>query len=313
MTLQIYDEKMLSSVPQSISINDLTIGASMCLTDSYQIKISELKKSVLDRNINYSVNIEKHKSYLDKINLILSKLPKLVEFVKVKPVIPEFEEIEVLKGDSAEIKKFIRKANYDFIGFHCNHKMYDKQYEKMDSLIASIYESTEYKTYDSLIESFALTLKHIIEYDKIGETVSYVEVCELESDAHKLVDLTLKLNCKIISANANVSPSCPKCRATVRKYNYVIKEVQRMREEQAEQEALDKEFIDKPAEDKYKMKEFLTNNYPTVDRFEMSDVKDKYKKTFGITLKIAELKTLIEETHMFKVTNSKNKYYVSRL
>ena len=86
MTLQIYDEKMLSSVPQSISINELTIGASMCLTNSYQIKMAELKKDILDHNINYSVNIEKHKSYLDKINLILSKLPKLVEFVKVKPV-----------------------------------------------------------------------------------------------------------------------------------------------------------------------------------------------------------------------------------
>lgn len=129
----------------------------------------------------------------------------------------------------------------------------------------------------------------------------------------KLMDVVVKINGKIIAANANVSPSCSKCNATAKKYNYVIREVERMREELSEQVAIDEEFTEKPAEEKYSMKEFLTKNYPTIDRFELSDVKAKYKQTFGICRTLSELKKLVEETKMFKVTNSKNKYYVSRL
>ena len=313
MTVQLYDEKKLTVSSEPLNINALSIQAGMCLTDTFQKTIAELKADVLTGNSYYELQLEKNKQYLDKINNILKKLPKIVDFVKEKPVIPEFDEIEVLKTDSNEIKKFIRKANYDFLGFHCNHKDFDKQYDKVDSEIAKLFESNEYKEYDKMIESFALVLHHIIKYDEMGKVLEHYEVLELESNAKKLVDLILKISAKVISVNANVRSSCPKCNATVRKYNYVLKEVQRMREELYEQEEIDKEYEEKPAEEKFSMKKFMDDNFPTVDRFLLSDVKDKYKKTFGINLTIAKLKELIEETNKFKITNCKGKYYVSRV
>ena len=313
MTVQLYDEKKLTVSSEPVNINALSIKAGMCLTDTFQKTIAELKADVLTGNSYYELQLEKNKQYLDKINNILKKLPKIVDFVKEKPVIPEFDEIEVLKTDSNEIKKFIRKANYDFLGFHCNHKDFDKQYDKVDSEIAKLFESNEYKEYDKMIESFALVLHHIIKYDEMGKVLEHYEVLELESNAKKLVDLILKITAKVISVNANVRSSCPKCNATVRKYNYVLKEVQRMREELYEQEEIDKEYEEKPAEEKFSMKKFMDDNFPTVDRFLLSDVKDKYKKTFGINLTIAKLKELIEETNKFKITNCKGKHYVSRV
>ena len=313
MTVQLYDEKKLTVSSEPVNINALSIQAGMCLTDSFQKTIAELKADVLTGNSYFESQLEKNKQYLDKINNILKKLPKIVDFVKEKPVIPEFDEIEVLKTDSNEIKKFIRKANYDFLGFHCNHKDFDKQYDKVDSEIAKLFESNEYKEYDKMIESFASTLYHIIKYDEMGKVIEHYEVLELESNAKKLVDLILKITAKVISVNANVRSSCPKCHATVRKYNYVLKEVQRMREELYEQEEIDKEYEEKPAEEKFSMKKFMDDNFPTVDRFLLSDVKDKYKKTFGINLTIAKLKELIEETNKFKITNCKGKHYVSRV
>ena len=313
MSVKLYDEKMLTVSSASVNINALSIQAGKYLTNDYQKTMAELKEDILTGNIHYELKNEKHKQYIDKINDILQKLPKIVDFVKVKPVIPEFDEIEVLKTDSNEIKKFIRKANYDFLGFHCNHKDFDKQYDKVDSEIVKIFESNEYKQYDVMIESFASTLYHIIKYDEVGKVVEYYEVLRLEGNVKKLVDAIIKINAKVISVNANVRPSCPKCHATVRKYNYVVKEVQRMREELYEQEEIDKEYEEKPAEEKFSMKKFMDDNFPTVDRFLLSDVKEKYKKTLGVNLTIVKMKELIEATNKFKVTNCKGKYYVSRL
>lgn len=313
MTVESYDQKCVNVLSTAININALSTQAGKCLTNNYQKAIAELKEDVLTGHVYYELKNEKHNKYIEKINNILQKLPKIVDFVKVKPVIPEFDEIEVLKTDSHEIKKFIRKANYDFIGFHCNHKMIDKQYEKIDSEIGKLFESSEYKQYDSLIESFASTLYHIIKYDEVGKVVEHYEVLDLENDAKKLVDLIVKINAKVIAANANVRHECPKCKATVRRYNYVLKEVKRMREELAEQEEIDKAYDEKPAEEKLSMKKFMEDNYPTIDRFLLSDVKEKYKKTVGINLTIAQLKEQIEATNKFKVTNCKRVYYVSRL
>ena len=125
MIVELYDQKKLSVLPSSVNINTVSIQAGKCLTDNYQKTMAELKEDVLTGNVYYELKVEKNLQYIEKINDILQILPKIVDFVKVKPVIPEFDEIEVLKTDSHEIKKFIRKANYDFLGFHCNHKDFD--------------------------------------------------------------------------------------------------------------------------------------------------------------------------------------------
>ena len=323
MSVELYDQKKLSVSSSSVSINTVSIQAGKCLTNNYQITAAKLKEDVLTGNVCYELQCEKNKKYIEKINDILQKLPKLVDFVKVKPVIPEFDEIEVLKTDSNEIKKFIRKANYDFLGFHCNHKDFDKQYDRVDSEIAKLFESNEYKQYDGMIESFVSVIYNIIRadylvYNKLVKPNKYddelrIKVRNLEMDAKKIVDLIIKINAKVISVNANVRPSCPKCNATVRKYNYVLKEVQRMREELHEQEEIDREYEEKPAEEKFSMKKFMDDNYPTIERFLLSDVKEKYKKTLGVNLTIPKMKEQIEATNKFKVTNCKGKFYVSRL
>ena len=227
MTLKLFDQNKLATKPSSINLTDVSIGAGSCLTDSYQQKIAKLKEDVLialarsdlevTGTFDYDLTLDTNKAHVDKIKTILAKIPKLATFVKVKPVMPVFDEIMVEGSDTQEIKKFIRKANYDFLGFHCNHKMFDKQYDKLDSTVVSIYESSDYKEYDKIIESFASTLYSIISADKKGESIFYGEVDHHELDAKKMTDIILKLNGKIISANANVSPSCAKCEAAVRR------------------------------------------------------------------------------------------------
>ncbi|EAX70250.1 hypothetical protein TVAG_471770 [Trichomonas vaginalis G3] len=95
----------------------------------------------------------------------------------------------------------------------------------------------------------------------------------------------------------------------MRKYNYSVKEIERMRNDYAD---LKKE-AEKPAEDKMNMLEFLNKNYPTADDFLLSDVKKKYKETFGIVKTFDILTEEIEATKLFRVMNHRNIYHVKRL
>ena len=47
--------------------------------------------------------------------------------------VPIFEQIEELKTDSADIKKYIRKVNYDMIGYYCDHDIYQMSCSRCDA------------------------------------------------------------------------------------------------------------------------------------------------------------------------------------
>ena len=288
--------------------------ANSCNTNEYELKISKVIEQIFSNDFNIDIHVMQNHKYLQQILKILSNIPQLQEINKHRVVIPDFEEIEVMKTDSAEIKKFIRKANYDFLGFHCNHKTIDKNYEKFDALIADIYSSPEFVEYRRIYREIGGFIHKITEFDKLGKDAQcdsdahYVE--DTEYNAKKLVELIIKINSKIISANSTLIKECSKCKATVKKYNYVIKEVQRMREEYNEQ--LMPAVDDQPAESIYSILQFLNDEFPTVDRFPLSDVKSRYKQKFGLSLTIQEMKTQIEETNIFSVTCSKHRYFVNR-
>ena len=299
----------LFSNAEKFNINSMFSRANSCYTNEYDKSLSVIIDNIFNNDVNIDLQVPQNQKYIQQILHILSKLPLLQEINKHKVIIPEFEEIEVMKTDSAEIKKFIRKANYDFLGFHCNHKTIDKSYEKFDSLIADIYSSADFAEYRRIYKEIASTIYTIMDMDKIGKDAEYKEafhyVDRTEFEAKKLVELIIKINSKIISANSTLIKECSKCKATVKKYNYVIKEVQRMREEYNDTQDL-------PAENVYSILQFLNKEFPTVDRFPISDVKDRYKQKFGLSLTIQEMKTRIEETNMFTVTCCKHKYFVNR-
>ncbi|EAX90612.1 hypothetical protein TVAG_096980 [Trichomonas vaginalis G3] len=106
-----------------------------------------------------------------------------------------------------------------------------------------------------------------------------------------------------------MNPQCSKCKAAMKKYNYSVKEIERMRNDYAD---LKKE-VEKPAEDKMDMLTFLNKNYPTADDFLLSDVKKKYKETFGIVKTFDVLTEEIEATKLFRISRIHNVYHVKRL
>ena len=290
-------------------------------TSDYNVKIESIKKDLLNQTsptdaasaLNIDLKLQRNKEYLNDIVTIAYSLPKLIDYSQTKPIIPEFDEIQVLKTDSGEIKKFIRKVNYEMIGYHCNHKVMNEQCEKIYKNMTDLYTSNEFKQYKDFMDLLARIVWNITDRDRMNKVFKDVEIIPTKTEVEKIINIIVSLNGKISETNAKTNPECSKCKAAVRKYDYSIREIERMREELREQNEIDEEIANKPDEAKYDFKEFMKRNYPTIDKFQLKDVKDKYKKEFKQNKTYAELTEMVNETKLFTVKNVHGTYYVNRI
>ncbi|EAX85122.1 hypothetical protein TVAG_188440 [Trichomonas vaginalis G3] len=297
---------LATTSPNSLVMNPTSMLVEMksFIPSSYtfETEIQKIKQELLQGDLNCSAKDETNEQYLYEMQDIIDHLPKLPEIQQQKLTIPEFEEIEVKPTDSVEIKKFIRNVNYEFLGFHCNHKDCDMVY------FIDIYKSEEFKTYDNFVSLVAKCVWQIRDKDRRGK-VWNGQIKPATFELKKTIYALVVLAGKVSMYNAKMNPQCSKCKAAMKKYNYSVKEIERMRNDYAD---LKKE-VEKPAEDKMDMLAFLNKNYPTADDFLLSDVKKKYKETFGIVKTFDVLKEEIEATKLFKVMNHHNIYHVKRL
>ncbi|EAX83333.1 hypothetical protein TVAG_342560 [Trichomonas vaginalis G3] len=301
-----------TTAPNSLVMNPTSMLVEMksFIPSSYtfETEIQKIKQELLTSNLDCSAKDETNEQYLYEMEDIIDHLPKLPEIQQQKLTIPEFDEIEVKATDSVEIKKFIRKVNYEFLGFHCNHKVMDKDCDMVYKNVSDIYKSEEFKTYDNFVSLVAECVWQIRDKDRRGK-VWNKQIKPATFELKKTIDALVVLAGKVSEYNAKMNPQCSKCKAAMRRYNYSVKEIERMRNDYAD---LKKE-AEKPAEDKMDMLAFLNKNYPTADDFLLSDVKKKYKETFGIVKTFDVLKEEIEATKLFKVMNHRNIYHVKRL
>ncbi|EAX72222.1 hypothetical protein TVAG_322350 [Trichomonas vaginalis G3] len=292
--------------PNSLVMNPTSMLVEMksFIPSSYtfETEIQKIKQELLQGDLDCSAKDETNEQYLYEMQDLVEHLPKLPEIQQQKLTIPEFDEIEVKPTDSVEIKKFIRKVNYEFLGFHCNHKDCDMVY------FIDIYKSEEFKTYDNFVSLVAKCVWQIRDKDRRGK-VWNEQIKPATFELKKTIYALLFLAGQISEYNAKMNPQCSKCKAAMKKYNYSVKEIERMRKDYTD---LKKE-AEKPAEDKMDMLTFLNKNYPTANDFLLSDVKKKYKETFGIVKTFDILREEIEATKLFKVMNHHNIYHVKRL
>lgn len=284
--------------------------------DEHKRIVEEIKLQLYNRTFtNECKRMINIKSINDVIERVYA-LPPITTFNKRKPLIPEFDVIEVLPSDSAEIKKFIRKINYDFVGFSCNHKHFDKCFNMIDADISKIFESPEYIEYDTLITGIAGYIHETNECD-IRDVDYYVDKKErrtilnaCDDKLRAIIDTIFKLNSNITAANAKCTDKCHKCKAAVRKYNYSLDEIERMREDEKQQSIITAEVV---GEDKYNVVNFVNTNYPSMDRIPFTDIRKHYKTKLGVGIRVDELRIALTESNKWKVTNAKGYQFAVRL
>ncbi|EAX68777.1 hypothetical protein TVAG_549840 [Trichomonas vaginalis G3] len=304
---------LATTAPNSLVMNPTQMLVEMksfiLLSYTFEQKIPEDKARTFSKgDLDCTAKDETNEQYLYEMQDIIDHLPKLPEIQQQKLTIPEFDEIEVKATDSVEIKKFIRKVNYEFLGFHCNHKVMDKDCDMVYKNISDIYKSGEFKTYDNFVSLVAKCVWQIRDKDRRGK-IWNEQIRPATFELKRAIDALVVLAGKVSEYNAKMNPQCSKCKAAMRKYNYSVKEIERMRNDYAD---LKKE-AEKPAEDKMDMLTFLNKNYPTADDFLLSDVKKKYKETFGIVKTFDVLTEEIEATKLFRISNIHHTIHVKRL
>ncbi|EAY06835.1 hypothetical protein TVAG_314100 [Trichomonas vaginalis G3] len=301
-----------TTAPNSLVMNPMSMLVEMKSfipsSFTFETEIQKIKQELLTSNLDCTAQDEENEEYLYDMQDIIDHLPKLPEIQQQKLTIHEFDEIEVKSTDSVEIKKFIRKVNYDFLGYHCNHKVMDKDCDMVYKNISDIYKSVEFKTYDNFVSLVAECVWQIRDKDRRGK-VWHEQIKPTAFELKKTIDALVVLAGFISMYNAKMNPQCSKCKAAMRKYNYSVKEIERMRNDYAD---LKKE-AEKPAENKMDMLAFLNKNYPIADDFLLSDVKKKYKETFGIVRTFDILSEEIEATKLFRISNIHRTIHVKRL
>ena len=250
---------------------------------------------------------------------VVSNLPKLISITYSKPVLPTFQRIDVEDTDTQEIEKFIRKVNYDFLGFSCNHSAIEEKCDQVFKKITDLQESEPWKNIDKFYNDCVECFLEI--YRKDGDQFYYLSPQNPyyglgfpTKDEIKLAVRNIrKINSQIITINSQSTKKCSKCDAAKRKYEYSVFEISRLRDRLKQQRIIDEQYINTPDEDKFNIREFMTKNYPTIKRFPLTDVQQKYKATYKINIPLDELKIMVENTGLFTVTNVSHKLFVNRL
>ncbi|EAX85089.1 hypothetical protein TVAG_435250 [Trichomonas vaginalis G3] len=222
---------LATTAPNSLVMNPTSMLVEMksFIPSSYtfETEIQKIKQELLQGDLDCTAQDETNEQYLYEMQDIIDHLPKLPEIQQQKLTIPEFDEIEVKATDSVEIKKFIRKINYEFLGFHCNHKDCDMVY------FIDIYKSGEFKTYDNFVSLVAKCVWQIRDKDRRGK-VWNGQIKPAAFELKKTIYALVILAGKVSMYNAKMNSQCSKCKAAMRKYNYSVKEIERMRNDYAD-------------------------------------------------------------------------------
>ena len=138
----------------------------------YTKSVYTITQELLQSKLNTSANDEYNHDTLCIIQDTVDSLPKLAEVSSNKLIIPVFDEIEVLPEDTQEIKKFIRKANYEFLGFYCNHKTSDEKCDKFASKTLNIVDMKEFQRYKQFLDRLSRCVTSIRWTDSKHKCVS---------------------------------------------------------------------------------------------------------------------------------------------
>ncbi|WP_334087014.1 DUF3839 domain-containing protein [Helicobacter typhlonius] len=336
-----------SSTVKSFNPNQLMIEQANRLLNLFlsdkQIRNNILSKSAKEdierlfdlfegNRSKYVLKIQLYNDLMDNVFNAFKAIPAINDLHSSKPSIPVFDEMKKERTDSVEIKKFIRKCNFEFMGYHCNHSTIDEKCDKIYKNITDIYKSEEYGVYKRFVSKCVSIMRCIVinddaeSYVPDDEDKEMMEYgCYTPPDTYEIwmlridppviqdvIDNIIQLNGKIAECNSKSVKTCSKCEAIKRKYEYCVRELQDMRDDLKEQTEADEAFNEQPAENKFDIDSFMTKNYPTIERFTLSDVQKKYKTTFGLFVKQDELAAMIEKTGKFRISSSKNVKYVNR-
>ena len=320
------DYLLVESGRQSMSPVLIMMNRMKYLPDAtefnYQRSVYQTTNELLTGECDISAKHPVNGKYLEQIQNVISTLPRLVNIEKSGLIIPEFDEIEELETDTPEIKKYLRKVNLEFVGYYCNHDVKNEKVNKCESNTVNITSSEEYKEYVEFMDDMARLVLDIRHRDRI-QNKEFKDFYKLPQSkkVEKMMSNVIKLNGEILKSNATTCPTCSRCKATSKKYDYVLKTVQRMREEAEEMRRIREEPIresDKtprgsPGATGPSILEFINKHFEGIDRFTVGEVQKSFKNIYNVTITQDKIKEEVSANNGFKITKPHGTLTITKL
>lgn len=313
--IQVFNVKIMMS-QASKYVSDLVESRGVNINSAPWYYFHKAKQDLLNGTISLECKNEANVKSLQDAITIYNSIPPIIEFSHMKPVMPVFELIPTTDKDSNEILGFIRRCNLEFIGYHCNHKVIDGQCNSIIKYISDLYDSKEFKAYDKLIDQIASYVAAIWEADRVKrewkEDPEYTSPKPSYYDIEKGIQIIIKINATITKYNSKTVQRCTRCESMVRKYNYILSEVERMRADNEKRLEQVQMILDTPDDERYNIASFMTKNYSNIERIPLREVQQRYKLEFGLKITQDVLANEIISTGLYTVTASHNVKYVTR-
>ena len=282
-------------------------------TDEY----NRIRDMLFNGCFEYKAHYKEISELIDIRVNFFNEIPKVPSFQFKKLERVSFDEIPVKDSDSNEIKKFLRKSNYDFIGFHCNHNVYDEQYELMRSKFMKLIDSESFQSYSAFISSVINDIVKLIQLDITSHNESLkakfvvnkiltVGLSAFESNFKIAKANTIRLCSELLEINSKSHPSCSKCESKKRLYQYVLKEVERMRGERKSQQIESEEAT-------CDITSFMNRQFKNVDEVKICDIIKLWKCCYNISINKDELVERIKDTMQWRIVSHSRQLIAKRL
>lgn len=294
------------------SIHDIRIKQEY---STYKAEFLTVRKQILSKTFAYTCRVHSNQKFINEIINILRTLPPILNLTQTKPIIPIFHEILTKSTDSAEIKKFIRKANYDFIGYHCNHEHMNQQCDQIIKNTSDLHKHQDFVNYMDCMNTIISNAHRIIHADKLDIEFKWDEDYTLQyCNFTKVSESIVHLNAKITEYNSKTNHECSKCESAQRKYNYVLREIAQMRGDHDDYIRIRTETQNNPhgMVNHSEIVAFMNKHFSMMDSIPLKEVKQRWKLETGNTVNQSEFKLILENTGIFKIVNRGNIFHAVR-
>ena len=282
--------------------------------NDYSNTIKDFKDKLMKLEMPVSVTLESNQQYLDQI-LEFAKCIPTVNFpsLTIDVSVKTFPKIEIQKDDSAEIRALIRKMNRKTQTFCCDHSQLERKAITYNADALKLRKRPELKIIDDFYKLLAEYCWRIKAKDSRNKEFSEFHITM--SDIDKIIEASMNFSAEVLNFNAKYHGlNCSKCEKLQKEFEYFCEDIEDRRKEAEErlQEEI-KRIQDEVDDDPEDINSFVDQYFPNKSRIPVMSIVKMWKTVKKRMIRQDEIKMMLEDTGLWKVTNVHNKYFANKL
>lgn len=227
------------------------------------------------------------------------------------------EMIKNEKDDTREIRDIIRKMNRKVACFTCDHSKFEKKKLDYCSDVLELRKSKNMERVYKYYKSMASACQALEEYPKsraaVKKGLSFAVACEFSvssiNDKYELQQVqkaAVDFNNEVIKTQSKyLVTHCVKCEKIKKEYDFVLSDVEQLRNEikERQQEEINRILEEVEANDS-PIIEFMNKYFKDKERVKVSDITRLWKADKKVMIKQDEIKEKLEESGEWIITNN---------